>query len=112
MKIDFSDDFPKSLNLPSNKLTFSLSGLFVLISYAISVFGLSNIDINKKIIICLGITCFILFVDLIILFIRERELYYYSCFLKQYYDDTNKRLQNAEKELADFNSRLNAVTHK
>ena len=29
MKIDFSDNFPKSLNIPSNKLTFSISGLFV-----------------------------------------------------------------------------------
>lgn len=112
MKLDFTDNFPKTLNLPSNKTTFSISGLFILISYAISIFGLSNLDIYKKVIVCLGITSFVLFIDLIILFIRERELYYYSCFLKQYYDDINKRLQKTENELADFNSRLEAVSHK
>lgn len=112
LKIDISDDAPKSLNLPSNKLTFSLSGLFVLISYAISVFGLNNIDINKKIIICLGITCFVLFIDLIILYVREREMYYYYCYLKRYCDDINKHLQKNEEELANLNSRLDSVSKK
>lgn len=112
MKIDFTDDFPKTLNLPSNKITFSLSGVFMLISYAVSIFGLNNLDILVKIIICLSITSIILFIDLIIMFVRERDLYYYSCFLKQYYDETNKRIQNAEKELTSLNSRLDAVTHK
>lgn len=112
MKINFTDDFPKSLSLPSNKITFSLSALFVLIGYTISIFGLNNINIYVKFIICLGITIFVLFIDLIILFIRERELYYYYCFLKQYHDETNRRLQQAEDELNDFNSRLDAVNKK
>lgn len=112
MKIDFTDNFPKSLNIPSNKLTFSISGLFVLISYGISICGLNTLDIYKKLIICLAVTSFVLFIDLIILFVRERELYYYSCFLKQYYDDTNNRLHKAEQELNDLNSRLNALNYK
>lgn len=112
MKIDFSDTFPKSLNIPSNKITFSLSGLFVLISYAISIFGLNSFNIYTKLIICLCVTSFVLFIDLIILFVRERELYYYYCFLKQYHDETNRRLQQAEEELNNFNSRLDAVNHK
>lgn len=109
MNINFTDNFPNQLNLPSNKLTFSISGLSALIGYGISIFGLSNLDIYIKVIICLGITSFILLIDVIILFIKERELYYYSCFLKQYYDYTNNRLQNAEQELADFNARLNSL---
>lgn len=109
MKLNFTDSFPETLSLPSNKLTFSLSGLFILISYGISIFGLNNLDIYKKVIICLGITSIVLFIDLIILFVRERELYYYSCFLKQYFDDTNTRLQVAESELEKLNSRLNAL---
>ena len=112
MNINFTDDFPKTLNLPSNKVTFSMSGLFILISYGISIFGLNNIDTCKKIIICLAITSFILLVDLIILFVREREIYYFSCFLKQYYDDTNRRLNKAEQNLNNLNSRLDGLNQK
>lgn len=112
MKFSFNDDFPNELNLPSNKTTFSISILFVLIGYGISIFGLNNLNILIKIIICLSVTSFVLFIDLIILFVRERELYYFSCWLKQYYDETNRRLQSAEQELININSRLDALNHK
>ena len=112
MKFNFTDTFPETLSLPSNKVTFSISGLLAIISYSISIFGLNSLDIYKKIIICLSVTSIILLIDVIILFIRERELYFYSCFLKQYYDDINIRLGNTEQKLKDLNSRLNDVTHK
>lgn len=112
MKIDFTDEFPESLNLPSNGITFSISGLFALISYGISIFGLNGVDIYKKVIICLCVTSLVLFIDLIIMFIRERELYYYSCFLKQYLDNTNKNFKKAEKEIAELTSRFEALNRK
>lgn len=112
MDQNYFKDFPNQLKLPSNGLTFSISSLSVLVTCGITFLSSNNLDFSKKIIICLAIACLVLIIDVIILFIKEREHYYYSCFLKQYLDATNKHVDSAQEELNELNSRLNSLSKK
>ena len=73
---------PDIKKFPSNK-TILISSIFsILIPSIISIFTFNQIDIYLKIIICLFIACFVLFVDAIFYFVKEREYCYAVCYLE------------------------------
>ena len=93
-------NLPYNLNdkIPSNKTFFITSVATTIISYLIIILGINNIDLTYKIIICLGITCFILLVNIVVLYVKERENYYHLCYLNNVSQLLNKYAENIFEE--------------
>jgi len=71
---------PITENMPETKHFFTASGIISLISCLIAIFGLNQLPITYRVIICLSIICLILLINVIFLFIKEREIYYQVCY--------------------------------
>ena len=68
-----------------NSTLFIISIIVEIVNIAISVFSLKDIDKLYKLIIVLAITILILFVDVIVLYIKDRENHFEKIYLTNMY---------------------------
>ena len=88
---------PVITKFPSN-ITVLLTSIFsIIIPSAVSIITFDELNIYLKIIICLSITCLVLFADAVFYFIKDREHYYTVCYLEKTID----LLQNNIKQIED-----------
>lgn len=101
--------YPKALNLPSSKMTFIFSTITVIIFWSITILGLKDLALQYKAIICLLISSLVLFIDVVVLYVREREQHYNYCYLQDLLNKNTYDLEKNEEKLNDINKRLDDI---
>ncbi len=87
-----------------NSTLFLISLLAEILNISLNLLNHSKLDIKINIIIILSITCIILFVDIIVLYLKDRENYYKNTYLTNMYyllTDNVKDLQQSVTNLED-----------
>lgn len=119
-------ELPKNLQI-SNKSVGSIISISTIIGIATSMFSyfkFENLDITYRIIILLSIFLLITIIDIIILYVRDREHQYkYSCLnfiidnvaknldlLKKEFSDIKKENDDINKQIKLLNQRINSET--
>lgn len=71
----------------SNKRIFLISFLIEIINLLLSTFGLNFLNVNNyiKVICFLACTCVILFIVIVLLYVKDREHYFKEVFLNNMY---------------------------
>lgn len=90
---------PVIKKFPSNKSVFLVSSLSIIIPSLISILAFKDISIYIKIIICLSIVCFVLFIDAVFYFVKEREYYYAACYLQNNIDLLQTNIKQIEAKI-------------
>ena len=102
-----------------NSTLFLISIIVEIINITGSIIAFKTFDKEVIIIIILGITCLILFVDIIVLYIKDRENYFKNVYLTNMYMlliDNLKDLQTQTNDLqnktTDMNKSISSIKAK
>lgn len=86
---------------PSNFAVLITSIFSIIIPSVVSIITFDELNIYLKVIICLSITCFVLFADTVFYFVKEREHYYTVCYLDKSIDLLQGRIKEIEDKLSN-----------
>ena len=101
-------DLPKDLKISfkSTGSILSISTVTGIIFSLFSYFHFDKLDIQYRIIICLSIFLFISIIDIVILYIRDRELQYKFSTLKFEHNLTNTELEVLKMQFNEFSKKI------
>lgn len=89
-----------NLKSPNKLLIFSF--LTIIIGNCITIFGLSNLDLKLKLIICLSVVSFVLLIDVIVLYTEYYKFYYQAKYLNKIYSIIDNNLDESTQKLKDL----------
>ncbi len=93
-----------------NSTLFLISIAIEIASIIFNLISFQSLNIEIKLIIILSITCFILFIDIIFLYIKDRENYFKNTYISNMYyllidniKEVQNKASNLDKRITDIN---------
>ena len=112
-------DFP---DIPEDSYVLKISNTKILIvsviveifNILLSTFGLNNLNINNyiKVICFLSLTCVILFIVIILLYLKDREHHFKEVYLNNMYKLLCNQVDNNKKQIDGLSKEINIIKNK
>ena len=111
-----------SPNIPNDSYILDISNARILIvsiivedfNILLSIFGLNNLNVNNyiKIICFLALTCVILLIVIILLYLKDREHHFKEVYLNNMYKLLCNQVDNNKKQIDGLSKEINIIKNK
>ena len=92
-----------------NSTLFLASIIVEFLGIFVTIFNFKDLSYEVKIIISLSITCIVLFTNVILLYIKDRENYFKSIYLRNMYESLCNEINQVQKKADILNENVDEL---